>query len=102
MSMDKIVTERRKTLRRNLRTRVRLFNEQTNNYENAHLENINYSGIYLITRRRLALKQDVEIAVPSEVDTDSIRIKARVIRRGRHRSWGLFSYACRILHSSGG
>lgn len=100
--MDKIVTERRKTLRRNLRTRVRLFNEQTNNYENAHLENINYSGIYLMTRRRLALKQDVEIAVPSEVDADSIRIKARVIRRGRHRSWGLFSYACRILHSSGG
>lgn len=102
MTMDKIVTERRRTLRRNLRTRVRLFNEETNSYENAHLDNINYTGMYLMTRRKLAVAQDVEIAVPSEEDENPIRIKARVIRQGRHRSWGLFSYACRILHSTGG
>ena len=100
--MDRIVTERRRTLRRNLRTRVRLFNKETNRYENAHLQNISYTGMYLMTRRKLALQQVVEIAVPSEADENPIRIKARVIRRGKHRSWGLFSYACRILHSTGG
>lgn len=102
MAIDKIVTERRRTLRRNLRTRVRLFNEETKRYENAHLENINYTGMYLMTRRKLTIQQSVEIAVPSETDKNPITIKAKVIRQGRHRSWGLFSYACQILHSSGG
>ena len=29
---------------------------------------------------------------------DVIKIRARVIRIGHHRSWGVFSYGCRILH----
>lgn len=97
--MKQIATERRKTLRRDVRTRVRLLNDRTGEYENAHLSNINYTGLYLMTRRKLQLEQEVEIAVPSESDADSLTIKAIVIRVGHHRSWGLFSYACRIVHS---
>lgn len=80
--------------------RVRLYNARTDRYENASLENISYSGLYLMTRRKLKLNQDVEIAVPSESDDERLVIQARVVRKGNHRSWGLFSYACRILHSS--
>lgn len=98
--MDKMASERRRTLRRQLRTRVRLYNDETGNYENAHLENINYTGMYLITRRKLAMSQEVEIAIPSENHEDPLKIRAKVIRLGNHRSWGLFSYACRIIHTN--
>lgn len=96
--MKQIASERRRTLRRDVKTRVRLYNDQTGEYENAHLSNINYNGLYLMTRRKLRMAQEIEIAVPSESDADCIKIKAKVMRVGRHRSWGLFSYACHILH----
>ena len=98
--MDKMTSERRRTLRRQLRIRVRLYNDETGEYENAHLENINYTGMYLITRRKLAINQGVEVLIPSETHEDPLTIKAKVIRQGNHRSWGLFSYACSIIHSN--
>ena len=98
--MDKMTSERRRTLRRQLQIRVRLYNNETGKYENAHLENINYTGMYLITRRKLAMNQKVEVAIPGETHEDPLTIKAKVIRQGNHRSWGLFSYACSIIHSS--
>lgn len=98
--MDKMASERRRTLRRQLRVRVRLYNDETGEYENAHLENINYTGMYLITRRKLTMNQEVEVAIPSETHEDPLKIKATVIRLGNHRSWGLFSYACSIIHSN--
>lgn len=99
--MDKLVSERRQNHRRKVRARVRLFNDRTSEYENAHLENVSYSGMYLITRRKLNLNQTLEIAVPSDTEGDTLHIKAKVVREGSHRSWGLFSYACRILHANG-
>lgn len=95
-----MTSERRRTLRRQLRIRVRLYNDDTGEYENAHLENINYTGMYLITRRKLAMHQGVEVLIPSETHEDPLIIKAKVIRQGNHRSWGLFSYACSIIHSN--
>lgn len=101
IAMDKIMSERRQTLRCELRTRVHLYIDETDDYENAHLENINYTGIYLMTRRKLAMNQEVEIAMPPDNTMDEpLKIKAKVMRYGKHRAWGLFSYACRILHSS--
>ncbi len=98
--MDKLQIERRETIRCELRTRVYLYSEpQGDEYENAHLENINYTGLYLMTRRKLKMDQEIEIAMPPEAaDTEPLKIKARVMRLGNHRSWGLFSYACLILH----
>ena len=96
--MDRIARERRKNIRHELKTRVRLFNEDTGVYEDAHLKDINSSGMYLITRRRLSMHQAVEIIVPCEPEEDTVKLKGRVIRVGKHRSWGMFSYACRILH----
>ena len=96
--MGKDGDDRRKTLRHELRTRVHLYNHETGRYENAHLENINYSGLYIMTRRKLNIDDTVKIAIPSEPDEDPIKIEAKVIRLGEHRAWGLFSYACRILH----
>ena len=99
--MDKLQIERRETVRCELRTRVYLYGERNNEYENAHLENINYTGLYLMTRRKLKMDQEIEIAMPPEApDEEPLRIKARVMRYGKHRSWGLFSYACLILHSA--
>ena len=99
--MDKLTIERRQTLRCELRTRVYLYLDDTECYENAHLENINYTGIYLMTRQKLVIDQEVEIAMPPDNTMDEpLKIKAKVMRYGKHRSWGLFSYACRILHSS--
>ena len=94
--MGKDGADRRKTLRHELRTRVQLYNDATGRYENAHLENINYSGLYIMTRCKLNIDDTVKIAIPSEPDEDPIKIEARVIRLGKHRGWGLFSYACRI------
>lgn len=96
--MGKIAYERRTAVRHELRTRVRLYNEHTQSYEDAHLKDINASGMYLITRRKLSMDQIVEVVVPCEPDEDTIKLKGQVIRLGRHRSWGMFSYACRILH----
>ena len=96
--MGKKNGERRKTRRHDLRTRVRLYNDETGRFENAHLENINYSGLYIMTRRKLNINDTVRISVPSEPDESPIKIKAKVIRLGNHRAWGLFSYACQILH----
>ena len=96
--MGKNNGERRKTRRHNLRTRVRLYNDETGRFENAHLENINYSGLYIMTRRKLNINDTVRISVPSEPDENPIKIRAKVIRLGNHRTWGLFSYACQILH----
>ena len=96
--MGKNKGERRKTRRHNLRTRVRLYNDETGRFEDAHLENINYSGLYIMTRRKLSISDTVRISVPSEPDENPIKIKAKVIRLGHHRAWGLFSYACQILH----
>ena len=89
--------ERRRTLRHELRIRVQLWNSERKCFQNAHLDNINHTGIYLMTRYQLALNQNLEIAIPTEAEGDPIKIKARVTRLGNHRSWGLFSYGCRIL-----
>lgn len=96
--MDKGISERRRTLRHDLRIRVQLYNNETKRYEKALLQDINHTGLYLITRRRLTLNQEIDIAVPTETDEDVIKIKAKVVRIGNHRSWGVFSYGCRILH----
>lgn len=99
--MDKLQIERRETVRCGLRTRVHLYIEETGGYENAHLENINYTGLYLMTRRQLTMNQEIEIAMPPETpEEEPLKIKAQVMRVGNHRSWGLFSYACLILHSA--
>ena len=98
--MDELHIERRETVRCELRTRVHLYIEETDEYENAHLENINYTGLYLMTRRKLKMDQEIEIAMPpEEPGEEPLKIKAKVMRLGKHRSWGLFSYACLILHS---
>ncbi len=96
--MDDLARERRKNVRHELKTRVRLFNENTGAHEDACLENINSSGMYLITRCRLLMHQAIEIIVPCNPGEDTIKLRGRVIRIGSHRSWGVFSYACRILH----
>ena len=99
--MDELQIERRETVRCELRTRVHLYVKETDKYENAHLDNINYTGLYLMTRRKLHMDQEIEIAIPPETpDEEPLKIKARVTRFGKHRSWGLFSYACLILHSA--
>ena len=67
----------------------------------AHLHDINETGIYLITRVRLAVNERIEIEVPSRRRKDVIRMTVKVIRPGRHRCWGLFSYGCRLLESHG-
>lgn len=95
--MDKVTHERRRTFRHDLRVRVHLYDEDKSSYQNAHLENINHTGIYLMTRCRLAINQKVEIEIPADSDGDGITIRARVMRLGRHRWWGLFSYGCHIL-----
>lgn len=97
--MDKLVSERRQAPRRNLRVRVRLYDARADAYQNAHLENISATGMYLITRRKLRINQILDIAVPSETHENPVLIKAKVVRKGNHRSWGLFSYACRITDS---
>ena len=66
--MGKGGSERRKTRRHDLRTRVRLYNDETGHYENAHLENINYSGLYIMTRQKLNIDDTVKISVPSKTD----------------------------------
>jgi len=98
--MQKPANERRHTIRRDIRTRVRLRNGDTNSYENAHLLNLGRWGLYLMARRKLNIGQEIEIVAPSEVDEDRIKIQAQVIRQGHHRWWGLFSYGCRILSTS--
>lgn len=98
--MDKLQIERRETVRCDLRSRVYLYIQESGKYENAHLENINYTGLYLMTRRKLKMNQEIEIAMPPEShEEEPLKIKAKVTRFGTHRSWGLFSYACLILHS---
>ncbi len=97
--MQKLNNDRRRTIRREIRTRVRLRVGDTNAYENAHLVNLGRLGMYLMTRTRLRLGQEIEIVTPCEFDEDQIKIRARVVRQGNHRWWGLFSYGCRILHA---
>lgn len=97
IGMKRTANERRRTIRRDVRARVRLYTDKTGEYENAHLTNINQSGMYVMTRRKLAVGEKIQVAVPSETDDDPLTIKAEVIRKGIHRSWGLFSYACRII-----
>jgi len=98
--MNKVMYERRRTFRYELRTRVQLCNDEKNSYQNAHLENLNYTGMYLITRSKLAINQKIEIAIPGDPEEETIKIRAKVVRLGNHRSWGLFSYGCHILHSA--
>jgi len=89
--------ERRRAVRQNIRSRVRLRAHQAGNFENAHLVDFGQDGLYVMTRFKLNIGQEVEIAVPSEADEDHVKITAKVIRKGTHRSWGLFSYGCRLL-----
>ena len=96
--MDATTNERRKNTRHELRTRVQLFNERTKKYEDAYLKNINSSGMYIITRRNLRIDQIIEIVVPCKPEEDTIKLRGQVMRIGHHRSWGIFSYACRIVH----
>ena len=44
------------------------------------------------------LNEKVELEIPAILKKDVIRINAKIVRPGKHRSWGLFSYGCRILH----
>ena len=97
--MDKVASDRRRTLRHYVRTRVRMFNDKTQSFENAHLENISPRGVYIMTRNRMAIGQEAVIAVPSETEKDCLRIRVKVVRKGNHRAWGLFSYAMQILGS---
>lgn len=100
MEMKKTKNERRQTLRRDIRTRVRLRSRRAGSYENAHLVNLGRGGLYLMTRSKLKMGEQVDIAVPSETDDDHIKIKVKVMRQGDHRWWGLFSYGCRLLRAS--
>ena len=95
--MSKNISERRRTVRHDLRMPVRLRQDKTKGYQKALLHNINHVGLYLITRHRLIIDQSIEIAVPTEPDEEMVKIRAKVTRIGNHRSWGVFSYACRIL-----
>ena len=90
MNMDKHISERRRTPR--LSIRVRLFTDKTQRQRSALLRNINYGGLYLITRFKLKINQNIEITVPTEADEEVRKIKAKVIRIGQYRSWGVFSY----------
>lgn len=96
--MDDLALDRRKSVRREIRTRVHLFNEDTANYEEAHLRDMSVSGIYLITRRKLSLNQRVRVAVPCEPGEETIKLTGQVVRVGHHRSWGMFSYGCSIVY----
>gem|GEM_PF-3152175 len=91
--------ERRRTFRHDLRLRVHLYGGDRSGYQYAHLENINHTGVYLITRRRLNMNEKVEMAIPAEPEQEAIKIRVKVIRFGNHRSWGLFSYGCHIIQS---
>ena len=97
VNMKKNISERRRTVRHDLRMPVGLRQDETKGYQKALLHNINHVGLYLITRHRLTINQSIEIAVPTEPDEDMVKIRAKVIRIGNHRSWGVFSYGCRIL-----
>jgi len=74
--------------------------DQTGDYENAYLVNLDKGGMYIMSRRKLSIGQELVIAVPSEKDDDHVEMNVKVIRYGNHRSWGLFSYGCRLLQSS--
>lgn len=96
--MDKRISDRRRTFRYALRIRVHLYDDKTSKQQAALLHDINFGGLYLITRFKLSINQDIEIIVPSEPDEEVRKLKAKVIRMGQHRSWGVFSYGCCILH----
>lgn len=96
--MDDIACDRRKAVRREVNTKVQLFNEDIASYENAHLRDLSSCGMYLITRCKLLMNQSVRILVPCEPDERTIKLNGRVIRIGHHRSWGLFSYGCRLTY----
>ena len=96
--MDKRISERRRTPRHDLSILLHLCDDKVKKQQNALLQNINHDGLYLITRHRLAMNQRIEIVVPTEPDVNTVKIKAKVTRIGNHRSWGEFSYGCRILH----
>lgn len=96
--MDKGISERRRTFRHDLRIHVLLCSDATRGYQKALLQNINHGGLYLITRYSLNINQKIEITIPTEPGEDMIKLRAKVIRIGDHRSWGVFSYGCRILH----
>ncbi len=96
--MDKRISGRRQTTRHDLNIQVRLHDDKTKRKQSALLENINHGGLYLITRHRLPMNQSIEILVPTEPDVDTVKIRARVVRIGNHRSWGVFSYGCCILY----
>ena len=98
MNMDKHISERRRTCRYALRLRVHLYDDKTSKQQVVLLHDINFGGLYLIARLKLAINQHIEIVVPSEPDEEVRKLKAKVIRFGQHRSWGVFSYGCRILH----
>lgn len=96
--MDDIAHNRREAVRHEVRIRIQLFNEDIGNYEKAHLRDLSVSGMYLITRRKLSLLQVVKVMVPCEPEEEIIKLEGLVIRIGHHRSWGMFSYGCRITY----
>ena len=95
--MSKSISECRRTARHDLRIPVRLRQGETKGYQKALLHNINHVGFYVITSHRLTIDQSIEIVVPTELDEEMVKIRVKVIRIGSHRSWGVFSYGCRIL-----
>ncbi len=96
--MQKTKNERRQAPRHDVRTRVGLRLKDHRAFEYAHLMNLGRDGLYIMARRKLSVGARIEIRIGADVPGEQdIHIQAEVIRVGNHRSWGLFSYACRVI-----
>jgi len=96
--VEKTKNERRRATRHDVRTRVSVRLKDRGAYEHAHLMNLGRDGLYIIARRKMSVGTRIEIRIATEIaGEEDIHIQAEVIRVGSHRSWGLFSYACRVI-----